>query len=96
MTFADEEQRRRWSDVLKPDFMSSEESAVDGGDEVLVVRCLPWRSPQVDQLLKKLDDKCFLEKKPLARRQTKRRVVGPPSDRPVPIGNIPGWALNKN
>ena len=95
MTFADEEQRRRWSDVLQPDFMSSEDSDVDGGNEMLVVRCLIWHSPQVDQLLKKLD-RCFLEKKPLARRQTKRRVVGPPSDRPVPTGNIPGWALNKN
>ena len=30
--------------LYEPDFMSSEESDVDGGDEVLVVQSLPWHS----------------------------------------------------
>ena len=68
MTFSDEVQRRKWVDILKADFMSSEESDVDNGDEVLVVRSLPWHSSQVNQLLQQLDVKSLLEKKPLARR----------------------------
>ena len=96
MTFSNEEQRKKWIDILKADFMSSEESDVDNGDEVLVVRSLPWRTSQVNQLFQRLDDMRLLEKKPLALRQTKRRVVGAPSNRPIPCGNVPAWAINKN
>ena len=87
--FTDEHQQGRWLEVMKPDFMSSEESDIDGED-VLVIRTLPWRYSQVNQLMQKLDDKCFIEKQPLARRQTKRRT---PSSRPVPLRNVPGWAI---
>ena len=41
--------------------MSSEESDIDGEEEVLVVCSLPWRSSQVNQLMQQLDDKCFIE-----------------------------------
>ena len=93
MTFSNEEQRKKWIDILKADFMSSEESDVDNGDEVLVVRSLPWRSSQVNQLFQRLDDVRLLEKKPLALRQTKRRVVGAPSNCPIPCGNVPAWVV---
>ena len=95
MTFTDEHQRERWSEVVKPDFMSSEESGIENEEEVLIVRPLVWRSPQVNQLFLQLDDKVFLEKKPLARRQMKRHVMGNHSDRPMPIVNIPEWATAK-
>lgn len=77
---------------MKHEFMSSEESDINGEEDVLVVRTLPWRTSQVNQLMQKLDDKCFIEKRPLARRQTKR-VTGTPSSNPVPLRNVPGWAI---
>ena len=92
MVFTEEEERGRWLEVMKPEFMSSV-SDIDGEEEVLVVRTLPWRTSQVNQLMQKLDDKCFIEKRPLAQRQTKRCITGTPSSRPVPFRNGPGWAI---
>ena len=47
-------------------------------------------------LMRQLDDKYFIEKWLLAQRQTKRRIVGTPSNHPVPYGNVHGWDISKN
>ena len=44
LQFSDEKAREKWPSVLSMEFMSSEESAAEDGEEVIVVRPLPWRS----------------------------------------------------
>ena len=66
MTFPDAEQHDKWRQVIKVDYMSSEESATDAEDEVIIVKPLPWRSVHVDQLFRRLDDKTLGEKSPQA------------------------------
>ena len=92
MTFTDSEELEKWRLVVKAEFMSSDESATDEDDEVIVVKQLPWRSVHVGQMFRHLDDKGLKEKSPQARRQMKRRVKGHISNRPRPIGDIPSWA----
>lgn len=94
MSFKAPEQLENWRRVLKFEFMSSEESATDEDDEVIVIRSLPWRSVHVDRLFERLDHKAREQKSPQARRQMKRRVTGDPSNRPRPIGDSPTWAVN--
>lgn len=94
MTFKDPQQLENWRQVLKAEYMSSEESATDEGEEVILVMPLPWRSVHLNQLLAWVDKKAMAEKTPQARRQTKRRKLGSPSCRPKPIGDVPRWATS--
>ena len=96
MTFTDSEELEKWRLVVKAEFMSSDESATDEDDEVIVVKQLPWRSVHVGQMFRHLDDKGLKEKSPQARRQMKRRVKGHISNCPRPIGDIPSWAVTDN
>ena len=52
MTFTDEQQRDRWQPAIQIDMMSSEESGMEGDEEVMLIRPLPWRSEQVNRLMK--------------------------------------------
>ena len=54
--------------------MSSEESDVNEDNEVIVVKPLPWRSEQVNDFLKRLDDRITKDRSPQAQRQAKKRV----------------------
>ena len=94
LQFSDEKAREKWLSVLNMEFMSSEESAAEEDEEVIIVHPLPWRSARFDTILRSLDDLIHKEKSPQARRQTKKRVVGLASFRPKPISKeIPSWAF---
>ena len=97
MTFRDERQRDRWSVAMRMDMMSSEESDLEG-DDVICVKSLPWRSNQLCQLIKQLDQKIDSERSPQARQQLKARVFsGEPSSRPKPVAeddSLPSWLFN--
>lgn len=87
-----EEQRTKWPAVVKNELMSSEES--DEGDAI-VVHPLPWRSEYVNKMFQKIDEYCFSKKSPQAKRQTKKRITGSPSRRPIPATKEPIWAFKK-
>ena len=76
--------------------MSSEESGQEG-DEVILVKTLPWRSDQVNKLLKQLDQKISAERTPQVRRQVIRRVIASePSSRSVPDEEtLPCWLFSE-
>ena len=91
----DSSAKEKWLPVLTMDFMSSDESATDEGNEVLVTRPLPWESVSVTQFKRSLDDAALEQKSPLAKRQMKTRKRGMPSDRSKPgSGDYPAWAYN--
>ena len=46
---------------MQRDIMSSEDSEVEAGDEIVVVRKLPWRSDQVSTLMKQVDAKLKID-----------------------------------
>ena len=73
--------------------MSSDESGMDEGNEVLIVKPLPWESEKVKAFKAKLDEAALQEKTPLAKRQMKGRRQGGNSSRPKPTGNVPTWAF---
>ena len=56
--------------------MSSEESAKEDDEEILLVRSLEWRSSDVDTMFRRLNSKTPSAKSPQSQRQTKKRVVG--------------------
>ena len=76
--------------------MSSEESQVEG-DEVIVVKPLPWRNDSVNQMIKRLDDKIMGERSSQARRQAKTRDYSTqPSSHAKPIlGDLPKWLFKE-
>ena len=89
MTFSEEGQRERWKPAIHIDMMSSEDSAMEGNESVIAVKTLPWRSNQVNLMMKRLDDKINLEKSA----QAKRRVLSTSaSSRLKPVsGTFPAW-----
>lgn len=93
MSFSDKEEIEKWRQVIKIEYMSSEESGVDDENEVIILKSLPWRSVHVGQLFRRLDEKGLEEKSPQARRQMKKRVTGEISCRPRPVGDLPPWAV---
>ena len=83
----------QWEQLLKIEYMSSEESDVDGEEDVLTVRDLPWRKPAVKRMFSTLDAESAKRKTPQSKRQMKRRVVGSNSSRLQPH-SMPKWAVN--
>ena len=63
--------QQKWSRILTTDFMSSEESGSEDGEEINVVMELPWRSSLVDEFFQSLDSQLMSEKSAKAKRQTK-------------------------
>ena len=82
---------------MQIDMISSEESGQEGDSEVMIVKTFPWRSEQVDRLLKQLDLKICAERTSQARRQTIPRVVSSePSSRPYPHDEtLPSWLFKE-
>ena len=69
-------------------------SSEDDDDDDVIVRQLLWRSFAVNDFFLKLDAQAKTQKSSQARRQMKRRVLGPASTRPKPENkNIPSWAF---
>ena len=50
-----EKEKEKWEKVLTADIMSSEKIHEDD-DDVVVVKCIPWRSSKVTQLFHSLDE----------------------------------------
>ena len=73
--------------------MSSEESEVEGGEEIIIVKHIPWRSDQVSALMQRVDSKIKLDRTPQATRQAKKRIYRGESTRPKPSidENMPSW-----
>ena len=92
-TFDSPQQKEEWKEAMKVEMISSDESDVDNGDEVIVTKPLPWRSANVSQFFSKLDEECRHNKSPHARRQMKPRKCGLPSSRPKPQG-FPDWVFS--
>jgi hypothetical protein len=83
-----------WRKVLRADVMSSEESDLDGEEDVLRVHSLSWRSEAVTRMFRTLDSEASKLRTPQSRRQMKRRVLGTLSSRQRPAaGSVPSWAL---
>lgn len=91
--YRNQEDKDKWLKLMKIEVMSSDESAEEDGEEVLIIHPLPWISAEVVAFKQKMDAEIKKEKSSQARRQTKRRVVGSPSTRPCPAQGLPSWAL---
>ena len=85
-----ESNAEKWRSILKMEFMSSDESDTQDGEEILVVCPLPWLSEVVIQFKAIPDQEITSTKNPQARRQMKR-VVRNVSTRTMP-DDIPFWA----
>ena len=85
LKFTTEKDRDTWIDAMKLDLISSEESEMDDGEEVLTLHPIPWRSEKVDQMFSILDNEIMKSKSPQSQRQMKRRVEKRNSKRPVPL-----------
>lgn len=72
--------------------MSSEDSSDEGSNSI---RPLPWRSEYVNKMFGRIDKYCESSKSAQARRQMKPRVIGEPSERPLPQG-LPDWAFTSH
>ena len=70
-----EGQHERWKPAFHVDMMSSEDSATEGDEDVIMVKTLPWRNDQVNQMMKRLDDKIHSIKSAQAKHQAKCRVA---------------------
>ena len=93
LQFSRENDKLLW-EVLVVGFMSSDESDIDDGEEVLTLHPPPWRSAKVDALFHKLDVTTFKAKSPQTWRQMKKRVLGTKSSRSYPSGaGVPSWAV---
>ena len=92
--FADAKDRERWENVLCPDMISCEDSGTDNGEEVLIVRTLPWRSSRMDHMFANLDKQSLSNKSPQSRRQMKRRVLGECSLQPRCTVELPKWVFS--
>lgn len=88
-------QKSKYLAVLVPEFMSSEESGEDSENEdTYTVRAIPWRSSRVDNLFDQLDGEVLRSMSKQSKRQLKKRVLSEEhSDRPIPSGKFPSWAL---
>ena len=84
--FKNEEEKALWNKIMTTDFMSSDESGTDNGEEVLISKPLPWESTVVMRFKRKLDDAALEEKTPLAKKQMKPRRLGAASSRSKPPG----------
>ena len=93
LKFSDIKQRERWFSAMQIDLMSSEDSEIEAEEPIITVKKLPWRSNQIDELMKRLDEKIKSTRSPQAIRQAKKRLDGNPSTRPRPSinENLPAW-----
>lgn len=96
----DQKTKEKWSKVTVADFMSSEESASgEDGEDVIMVKQLPWRAEKVDNFFYQLDQKSKENKTPQARRQRKARIISDQSSdrhRPDQEEKFPSWSFVKN
>ncbi len=80
----DEEQLKKWLNVVVDDFMSSEDSCEDD-DATFFVRPLPWTSLKVNDFFGRLDTTSQNHRSTQSRKMRNKRQIGEPSERPCPI-----------
>lgn len=73
-----EKDKMKWMSIINADFMSSEESMQDSGDDEstseevpILTKILPWRAPKVTKFFKVLDG--FNEKEKSAQSKNRQR-----------------------
>jgi hypothetical protein len=84
----------RVSEVLRPEYISSEESEIDEKTNKVSkynVRSLSWESRALRRAKRKLDKLHTASLSDLVKRRINLREVGLPSNRPKPL-NCPDWA----
>jgi len=86
------EKYEKWVEVLKLEYMSSEDY---GEENTLVVRPIPWLCKKVEEFKATLDDQRLKDMSAQSRRQAKEKVRGAPSTRPRPSGGS-GWIFKKD
>ena len=86
--YRNDDDKKKWLDVLNISIMSSDDSDEDNGEDVIIVHPLPWLASEVVAFKSKMDEEINNEKTSQARRQTKRRVIGVPSLRPEPPNDV--------
>lgn len=80
--------------MITSEFMSSEESGSNSDDGCFVKKELQWRSQRVTAFFAKLDESVNKSKSIFAKRQTRQRVlVAEQSQRKMPSGKWPSWAV---
>ena len=84
--------KEKWSKVLQPDVMSSEESGQEGED--MFVRKLPWRSELVNNFFGELDERSLEKKTAQAKRQRKKRMFSVNVSARSPPPGLPKWAIS--
>lgn len=92
-SYENEREKEKWRSILTMEFMSTDESSTEEGNDVLVSKPLPWEAASVAAFKAVLDNAALGHKSPLAKRQMKPRRKGIPSDRPKPTGDYPDWAF---
>jgi hypothetical protein len=86
--YLNEEDREKWLKAMKLEVMSSDESAEEDGEEILIVYPLPWLSVEGVAFKNRMDAEKKKEKSSQALRQTKRRVIGSPSTRLLKVCHL--------
>ena len=88
----DEKVRKRWTEVMRIDYMSSEDS--DGNEKELKVRRIPWLSENVQKFKEILDDERIKNMSSQSKRQMKKKIIEGISQRQQPTGGKP-WIYKK-
>ena len=76
--------------------ISSDESELDDGKAVLVVKELQWRSDKITNFFTKLDSAHEDRKSEQAKRQTKPSIRNGTSSARAAPAHLPSWALSNN
>ena len=77
-----QEQKEKFSAILQIEYMSSEESAEESGEDehmgerlkVLLIHTLPWRNQSVNEMFQSLDRKKARKRTPRAAEMCRKRV----------------------
>ena len=82
-----EKDRKKWQEVLKMEYMSSEDS--DGHENELKIRRLPWLSENVQKFKELLDSEKEKKMNAQSKRQAKKKITQGTSQRPKPSSGKP-------
>ena len=75
MKFFDQRERQKWLSIMKKGLMSSEESEIDGDNEVVKVKTLAWKSDHVNRMIKLVDDRILDSRSALHGKETDEATV---------------------
>jgi len=94
-----DEEMKKVEKILTVDFMSSEEEVESEGEELFLIKKLPWRSQEADSYMRQLDSKARQLETPRGKRQRLKRVRGgEDSSRPLPssLDHSQQWAVSED